>query len=130
MPDNSTLILAESHASKLTAFDITADGGLSSQRVWAELDGGVPDGICIAADGAVWYADVPYKCCVRVREVGEVLERAEYDRGCFACMLGGADRSTLFIVAQEWGGPENMAGAQRTGQLLTVRAPAPAAGWP
>jgi sugar lactone lactonase YvrE len=59
-----------------------------------------------------------------------VLDTIEHDRGCFACMLGGVDRSTLFIVAQEWGGPENMAGAQRTGQLLTVRAPAPAAGWP
>jgi sugar lactone lactonase YvrE len=104
-PDNSTLILAESYANKLTAFDIAADGSLSNQRVWAELDGGVPDGICVDAEGAVWYADVPNKRCVRVAEGGEALNTVELDRGCFACMLGGATENTLFIVASHraWG---------------------------
>jgi sugar lactone lactonase YvrE len=64
-PDNQTLILAESYANQLTAFDIAADGGLSNRRVWADLDGGVPDGICLDADGAVWYGDVPNCRCVR-----------------------------------------------------------------
>jgi sugar lactone lactonase YvrE len=67
---------------------------------------------------------------VRVREGGEVLETIELDRGCFACMLGGADMRTLFLVATEWGGTEHMADGTRTGQLLTVQAPAPGAGWP
>jgi sugar lactone lactonase YvrE len=129
-PDNSTLIVAESYGRKLTAFDIAADGSLANQRVWADLDGGVPDGICIDAEGAVWYADVPNRCCVRVREGGEVLESIELDRGCFACMLGGPDMSTLFLVATEWGGTEHMADGTRTGQVLTVPAPAPGAGWP
>jgi sugar lactone lactonase YvrE len=65
-PDNSTLILAESHGKKLTAFDIAADGSLSNRRVWADLGSGVPDGICMDADGAVWYADVQSKRCVRI----------------------------------------------------------------
>jgi len=65
-PDNATLIIAESHGKKLTAFDIGRDGSLSNRRVWADLGGGVPDGICIDADNAVWYADVPNKRCVRV----------------------------------------------------------------
>src|SRR5215211_6573421 len=69
-PDNSTLIVAESYGKRLTAFDIAADGGLSSRRVWADLGGGVPDGICVDAEGAVWYGDVPNKRCVRVREGG------------------------------------------------------------
>jgi sugar lactone lactonase YvrE len=129
-PDNSTLIVAESYGKKLTAFDIAADGSLSDQRVWADLDGGVPDGICVDAEGAVWYGDVPNRRCVRVREGGEVLETIELDRGCFACMLGGADKRTLFLVATEWGGTEQMADGRRTGQLLTVQAPAPGAGWP
>jgi len=129
-PDNSTLIVAESYGRKLTAFDIAADGGLSGRRVWADLGGGVPDGICVDAEGAVWYADVPNRRCVRVREGGEVLETIELDRGCFACMLGGADMRTLFLVATEWGGTEHMADGTRTGQLLTVQAPAPGAGWP
>ncbi|MGH2801308.1 MAG: SMP-30/gluconolactonase/LRE family protein, partial [Thermoleophilaceae bacterium] len=129
-PDNSTLILAESYANTLTAFDIAADGGLSNRRVWAGLGDGVPDGICLDAEGAVWYGDVPNKRCVRVREGGEVLQTIELDRGCFACMLGGADGRTLFMVAREWRGPESMADGERSGQVLTVRAPAPGAGFP
>lgn len=129
-PDNSTLIVAESYGQRLTAFDIAADGSLSNQRVWADLDGGVPDGICVDAEGAVWYGDVPNKRCVRVREGGEVLETIELDRGCFACMLGGPDGRTLFLVATEWRGTEHMRDGMRTGQLLTVQAPAPGVGWP
>jgi sugar lactone lactonase YvrE len=129
-PDNSTLIVAESYANRLTAFDIDTDGGLSNRRVWADLDGGVPDGICIDAEGAVWYADVPNKCCVRVREGGQVLQTIELDRGCFACTLGGADGTTLFMMAAQWRGPANMLDEPRTGQVLAAQAPEPGAGWP
>ncbi len=129
-PDNSTLIVAESHGNRLTAFDIAADGGLSNRRVWADLPGGFPDGICLDADGAAWYADVPNQHCVRVGEGGEVLQTVKLDRGCFACMLGGADDRTLFMMAAEWHGMENMDPEARTGQVLTVEAPAPGAGWP
>jgi len=129
-PDNSTLILAESYANRLTAFDIDADGSLSNRRLWAGLDRGVPDGICIDAENAVWYADVPNMRCVRVREGGEVLQTIELDRGCFACMLGGADRKTLFMVAREWRGPASMADQGRTGQVLTAKVSTPGAGWP
>jgi sugar lactone lactonase YvrE len=123
-PDGSTLIVAESYANRLTAFDIAADGGLSNRRVWADLGDGVPDGICLDAEGAVWYSDVPNKRCVRVREGGEVLQEIQLDRGCFACALGGADGSTLFMVAREWNGAESMADETRTGQVVTARAPA------
>jgi sugar lactone lactonase YvrE len=129
-PDDSTLIVAESYAKRLTAFDIAADGGLSNRRVWADLDDGVPDGICMDAENAVWYADVPNRRCVRVREGGEVLHTIELDRGCFACALGGPDRRTLFMMATEWNGPANMFDGPRTGQVLTVRAAAPGAGRP
>jgi sugar lactone lactonase YvrE len=129
-PENSTLILAESYANKLTAFDIAADGSLSNRRVWADLPGGFPDGICIDADNAVWYADVPNKRCVRVREGGEVLQTVDLDRGCFACMLGGPEGKTLFMMAADWPGAINEDGAARTGQVVTVQAPAPGVGWP
>lgn len=128
-PDNRTLVIAESYGKRLTAFDIGPDGSLSGRRTWAEVDGN-PDGICLDADGAAWYADVPHQRCVRVREGGAVLGTVPLDRGAFACMLGGADGRTLFIVAAEWGGTSAMADAPRTGQLLATRAPAPHAGWP
>src|SRR5262249_58789125 len=127
---NVKLIVAESYAKRISAFDIAADGSLSRRRVWADLGDGVPDGICLDADGAVWYADVPNKRCVRVHEGGEVLQRIELDRGCFACALGGADRRTLFLMATEWKGPAEMFREPRTGQVLTVEAPASGVGWP
>jgi sugar lactone lactonase YvrE len=128
--DGSTLVVAESYAQKLTAFDVEADGSLSNRRVWAELGDGVPDGICIDAENAVWYGDVPNKRCVRVNEGDGVLESIELDRGCFACALGGTDRRTLFMAANEWSGPAEMFDEPRTGQMLAVQAPAPGAGWP
>ena len=121
--DNGTLVLAESYGNRLTAWDVAADGTLSGRRAWAELGTGVPDGICIDTDGAVWYADVPNRCCVRVADGGTVLDTVTLDRGAFACMLGG---STLYVVANEWGGVENTRG----GRVYAVPAPASGAGWP
>ena len=128
--DNTTLIVAESYGQKLTAFPIFGDGSLGRPRVWADLGDGVPDGICLDADGAVWYADVPNRQCVRVREGGEVLQTIQLDRGCFSCALGGPNRTTLFMVATHWQGTEGMTDQSRTGQLLTARAPSPGVGWP
>ena len=130
MPDGHTLIVAESYASRLTAFEIAADGSLSKRRVWAELGDGAPDGICADAENTVWYADVPNKRCVRVREGGQVLDTVELDRGCFACALGGPDRSTLFMIATEWSGTAGMGQGPRTGQVLATRVSAPGAGRP
>ena len=129
-PDGATLIVGESYARRLTAFDIEDDGGLANRRVWAELGDGVPDGICMDSEGAVWYSDVPNRRCVRVAEGGEILQTIDLDRGCFACALGGSDRRTLFLVCQEWRGPEGMFSEPRTGQLLAVEAPAAGAGRP
>src|SRR5262245_21500597 len=131
-PDNSTLIIAESHGKRLSAFRIGADGSLADRRVWADLGDGVPDGICIDAENAVWYADVPNKRCARVREGGDVVQSVNLDRGCFACMLGGMDRKTLFMIATEWRGMENIqqVARERTGRVLTIEAPAPGVGWP
>ena len=129
-PDNATLVLAESYGKRLTAFDIASDGSLSHRRVWANLGDGVPDGICLDAEGAVWYADVPNKRCVRVREGGEVAQTIALDRGCFACMLGGEDRKTLFLVTREWYSMERAADETQTGQVLSIKAPAAGLGWP
>ena len=129
-PDPRRLIVAESYAKRLTAFDIAADGTLSNRRVWADLGSGVPDGICLDSEGAVWYGDVPNKRCVRVREGGEVLRTINLDRGCFACALGGPDRKTLFLIATEWKGPAGMFAQPPKGRILMTRVAAPGVGWP
>lgn len=135
--DNSTLIISESFAGRLTAFDIAADGSLSNRRVWADDVG--PDGICVDAGGAVWTGVAPFGANLvgRVRDGGEVLESVKPGAPCFACMLGGEDRLTLFMLTADWrmdeGFEDNIARlttGPRTGRVLTAPAPAAGAGWP
>jgi sugar lactone lactonase YvrE len=130
-PDNGTLVVAESFAGRLTAFDIDDSGSLFNRRTWAK--GVAPDGICIDADDCIWASTAhDAKDCARICEGGEVLERIQLDRFCFATMLGGPDRATLFMLVADWRGPENVDEliAARTGQVLSADAPAPGVGWP
>ncbi|MDQ6773785.1 MAG: SMP-30/gluconolactonase/LRE family protein, partial [Candidatus Dormibacteraeota bacterium] len=129
-PDDSTLIVAESYRNRLTAFDIDESGDLSNRRVWADVGTDHPDGICVDEEGAIWYADVANRHCVRVREGGEVLQTITVDRGCFSCALGGPSGRTLFIVATQWHGPEHMFQGDPTGQVLTVDVASAHAGHP
>ena len=132
-PDNRTLIISESFAGRLTAFDIEADGSLSGRRVFA--DGLGPDGICLDASGAVWVSTGGYEV-VRVAEGGEVLQRVTLgvDRAPFALALGGPEGRTLFILTAEWRPADGMAnlkrlaGPERTGEILTLEVDVPAAG--
>ncbi|MGV9379500.1 SMP-30/gluconolactonase/LRE family protein [Nonomuraea sp. NPDC003707] len=131
LADNSTLIVADSYRHQLVAFDIAADGSLSGRRVWAGLGEGTPDGICVDEENAVWYADVPNRRCVRVAEGGKALRTVELDRGGFACVLGGPDGRTLFVVAAEWQGMTSSdLVVPGSGQVLTVEVEVPGAGWP
>ncbi|MBZ9937072.1 SMP-30/gluconolactonase/LRE family protein [Mesorhizobium sp. BR1-1-16] len=129
-PDGQTLVLGESYASCLTAFTIGGDGALTARRRLAELPGFHPDGITMDAEGAIWFADVPNRCCCRVAVDGTLLQRIDVDRGCFACMLGGADGRTLFILAADWKGPEAIGRGGPSGRVLAVEVAVPRAGWP
>ena len=129
-PDGRTLILAETFASKLTAFDIADNGDLNNRRTWAELpQGAVPDGICLDSDGGVWSASPTSNECIRQLEGGEVTHRVAVSQGAFACMLGGDDGSTLFILTAPSSDPEECA-TLRGGRVEYSRAPAAAAGRP
>jgi sugar lactone lactonase YvrE len=126
-PDGTTLIVGESYANRLTAYDIDGTGALANRRVWAETPGDHPDGICLDTEGAIWYADVGNRHCVRVREGGEVLARADLDRGAFACTLSRGEDPRLFVVGQAWG---ESGSSEPSGQVVAFRAPAPGAGRP
>jgi sugar lactone lactonase YvrE len=134
--DNSILIIAESFAGKLTAFDITDDGGLTHRRTFAEV---LADGICMDAEGAVWtpswYDDGP--CCLRVADGGQVLDRIPLEQAGFACALGGPDGRTLFMLSADWHMAEDfndnlnrLTTGPRTGKVHTATVSVPAAGWP
>jgi sugar lactone lactonase YvrE len=129
-PDGKTLIVGETFAGRMTAFDIAADGALSNRRVWAQLpERAVPDGACLDAEGAVWIASPSTNDVIRLAEGGEVLERITADRGCFACMLGGADRRTLYVLTARGSDPTASA-AVRTGRIEAVEVDVAGAGLP
>jgi sugar lactone lactonase YvrE len=135
-PDGQTLIIAESFAGRLTAFDIEDDGRRSGRRVFAEGLG--PDGITMDADGAVWVQTGGFSV-VRIAEGGKVLQRVELEenRAPFALMLGGPDRRTLFICTAEWhmaddhvANLERLTTGPRTGEILAVPVEVPGIGLP
>ncbi|CAN5572219.1 SMP-30/gluconolactonase/LRE family protein [soil metagenome] len=126
-PDGRTLIIAETLGARLTAFDINADGSLVNQRLWAELPGIAPDGICLDADGAIWVADARSPRCIRVGSGGEQLAEVATEQKCYACMLGGDDGKTLFMITAE---DSASAGASRHGKILTTKVAVGHAGLP
>lgn len=128
-PDGRTLIIAESMGGRLSAFDVDDDGTLTNRRVWAPLTGIAPDGICLDADGCVWVANAMGAECVLVAEGGEVRERVTTTQPCFACMLGGEDRRTLYMVTAPNSAASQRRG-DRAGNIEQARVEVPGAGFP
>lgn len=128
-PDGATLIIGESWGGCLTAFDVAADGGLSNRRLWAQLDGATPDGICLDAEGAIWSACPLTGRVLRVREGGEVTDVIVVDRrGAYACMLGGPERTTLYVCTADASDPAETASLR--GAIETCEVTVPGAGLP
>jgi len=128
-PDGRTMIVAETLAMRLAAFDIGADGALTNRRVWATLGMRAPDGICLDANGHVWIANAIAPECLLVAPGGEIVATVQTDQPCFACMLGGPDRRTLFMMTA----PSSSAGvasAARRGHVMCVEVETPGAGRP
>lgn len=129
-PDGKGLIVAESYANRLTRFDIAADGSLSNRRLFADLASVVPDGICLDAEGAVWVGHARAPQCLRVLDGGKIdtIVHTGEGRHVYACMLGGAQRKTLFLCTSSVRGPESA--AARQGRIEFTHVDIPGAGWP
>lgn len=128
-PDGRTLVVAESLAGRLTAFTVTPEGTLVDRRVWAPLEACAPDGICLDAEGCVWVANALAPECLRVSEGGAVTGRVATSQPCFACMLGGQDRRTLFLMTAPTSDEREVAD-RRDGRIERDRVAVPGAGLP
>ena len=128
-PDGRTLIVAETLAGQLTAFDIDEEGNLSGRRTWAELSWAAPDGICLDAEGRIWAANAITAECQLVAEGGEVVDRITTTQNCYACMLGGADRRTLYLMTAPTS-TEAVVSATRSARIEQIRVGVPGAGLP
>lgn len=123
-PDGATLIVGESWSGSLTAFTVGSDGALSDRRTWAQLEGAVPDGICLDAEGAIWSACPLTGRVLRVREGGGVTDVVTVDRaGAYACMLGGDDRRTLFVCTADSSHPSETATMRGAIEVCDVDVP-------
>ena len=129
-PDNETLIVSESFTGTLLAFDIADDGTLGEParlgrgpRSRRHLPGRRRRDLDV---------DARQRSACASREGGEILDRIQLDRACFATMLGGPDGRTLFMMANEFMGPDNSTRCSRSepAKVLIADAPAPTAGWP
>jgi len=127
-PDGSALIVAETLGQRLTAFRVADDGTLSGRRLFADVARRAPDGICLDAEGAVWFADAMKNECVRVADGGEVLQVVTTDQPCYACMLGGEDGRSLFMLTAA--SASGSAAGSRTGHVLVTQVDVPHAGLP
>jgi sugar lactone lactonase YvrE len=128
-PDGRTLIVGESAAARLTAFDVQDDGSLANRRVWAQLERAVPDGICLDAEGCVWVASPLGQEMLRVERGGRVTDRVQVSRRAIACMLGGPDRKMLFCATSDSFEPEACRAARR-GAIEVARVDVAGAGFP
>jgi len=128
-PDGDTLIVAETFGFSLTAFDIQTNGSLSGRRLWASTSPAMPDGICLDAEGAIWIASPITQEVVRIQEGGQVANSISVSRQAFACMLGGPDLRTLFILTAESDNPSE-ARARLSGRVEIVEVDVPGAGLP
>jgi sugar lactone lactonase YvrE len=128
-PDGKTLIVGETLAGVLTAFDIGANGDLSSRRVWASTAPAIPDGSCLDADGAMWVANPVAPQCLRIAQGGKVLETIDTGQACYACMLGGDDGKTLFMLTAD-SSDHGAAASKQTGRILVASVDSPRAGRP
>ena len=134
--DGKTLIVGETYAAKLTAFDINDDASLSNRRVWADLtqsiDDGtvpVPDGMCLDAEGAIWVASPSTNDVIRIEEGGALLDKVELSQSAFACMLGGKEGRTLFISTANSSNQKDCL-EERSARIETIEVQVPRAGLP
>ena len=127
-PDGKTLIVAETFGQRLTAFDILPDGMLANRRVWAEMEGYYPDGICLDEAGGIWVASPENHAGVlRVLEGGSISHRVQVESNAYACMLGNHDRRTLFVLTA---GAFNPRQTEAGGRIETIEVEIPGAGLP
>ena len=129
-PDGKGLIVAELYASRILRFDIAPDGSLLNETVFAQLENH-PDGLCLDSEGAVWVGTTGSQKFERVDDTGKILDSVAVPGwGCVACMLGGEDGRTLFMVASQTNTPDDIFEGRAKSRILMTRVDVPAAAEP
>jgi sugar lactone lactonase YvrE len=127
--DRQRLIVAETFAHRLTQFEVGRNGSIGNRQVWAQLGEATPDGICLDAAGAIWVASPGTGELLRVLPSGRIDRRVNTLGTPYACMLGGQDGRTLFVLTSETDDPRTAA-ERRSGRIETLRVEAGHAGLP
>ncbi|MDZ7675424.1 MAG: SMP-30/gluconolactonase/LRE family protein [Acidimicrobiales bacterium] len=127
-PSGDTLVVGESMGRRYTAFTIGDEGRLTDRRVWAETADKMPDGCTLDADRGIWMADAGGTGCFRVTEGGDITDAITASQPVFACMLGGPERRTLYLITAPGFGAD--AAGKGLGRVEAVEVDVPGVGWP
>lgn len=128
-PDGKRLLVAETFAHRICEFHLDSRGRMRSRRVWAELGKATPDGICLDQQDALWVASPGTRDLIRVKHGGDIIARCETRGTPYACMLGGANRHTLFVCTSETDDPAE-ARQLKSGRIERVDVAVPGTGLP
>lgn len=128
-PDQQNLIVGETNAGRLTMFEIARDGNLHNPKLWAAPANCFPDGICLDAEGAIWIASPRSREVLRVKRGGEISHRISFHDRAYACILGGEDLRTLFVLCASTHQPLE-AQKLRSGKIYTRIVEVPGVGLP
>ena len=156
--DGKNLIIAETLGAKLTSFDIEDNGELTNRELWARTSPlfslliikflsslgfdlskvdfsrysknlHVPDGICLDEKNGIWIASPTTKAVVRIEKGGNITDTINTPKGAFACMLGGKERKTLYVIISNSSDPEE-AQASPEGEIHSIEVEIPGVGKP
>ncbi|WP_375573089.1 SMP-30/gluconolactonase/LRE family protein [Ahrensia marina] len=99
-PDGRTLYLADTIKKRILIIAYgTLDGPIEADGCTAIALDGLPDGLCVSADGSLLVAMITAGQIIRLSPTGEVLETLPLPVSCpTACCFGGSDFKMLFIT--------------------------------
>jgi sugar lactone lactonase YvrE len=119
-PDGTTMYLNDSGTATTWAFDYDPLDGPTHRRVFARGGAGLPDGLCVDAEGGVWTARYDGGQVHRYDADGTLSLVVELPPSrVTACCFGGPELDTVYITTSRENLPENA--EPEAGSLYCVR---------
>ncbi len=103
-PDGRTLYHVDSTTKGIWVHDLAADGSVSNRRHIGRdvFERGIPDGMCVDADGNLWVAHVGGRRVVKLSPTGEELDHIPVPaKAVTSVAFGGPDLADMYIVTAD-----------------------------
>lgn len=119
--DGRRLYHADTLKRVVYVYDVRADGGVGEKAVFVTIEDGMPDGLALAMDGALWLAAVHAGLVLVFNADGSERARYEFPVPMITSLcFGGADRRDVYVVSGSEG-----AGRGDAGTVFRLRSETP-----